>query len=172
MHDRFIPQPDNRSRHTVIVDVAPGEVWPYVRHVDLSASKINRALFAARGLGRTNRGTDLIDFGFVVLADEPTRYLALGLIAKPWLPKERPVRIEDRDRWIGFEEPGYAKISWTFALKPVATGTEVSTETRITCTDDVSRRRFKRYWRLVGPFSGLTRREILKSIKHRSESSE
>jgi len=41
----------------------------------------------------------------------------------------------------------------------------VATETRIRCTDDASRRAFLRYWRVIRPFSGLIRMEMLRSIR-------
>jgi hypothetical protein len=37
--------------------------------------------------------------------------------------------------------------------------------------DDESRRRFRLYWLFIGPFSGLIRRKILRSIKHEAERS-
>jgi hypothetical protein len=48
-------------------------------------------------------------------------------------------------------------------------GSRVGTETRIAATDDTARRRFGRYWRLIGPFSSITRREMLAAIRRRAE---
>jgi hypothetical protein len=45
----------------------------------------------------------------------------------------------------------------------------VATETRIAATDSVAERRFGRYWRLIAPFSAITRREMLAAIKRRAE---
>jgi hypothetical protein len=45
----------------------------------------------------------------------------------------------------------------------------VSTETRVLCTDPGSRRAFRRYWRIVRPFSGLIRIEMLRSIRREAE---
>jgi hypothetical protein len=49
--------------------------------------------------------------------------------------------------------------------------TRLATETRVLCLDDESRRRFRLYWLFIGPFSGLIRRKILRSIKHEAERS-
>jgi len=38
----------------------------------------------------------------------------------------------------------------------------VTMETRVRCTDQNSRRRFRRYWLLVGPFSHLLRKTALR----------
>ena len=43
------------------------------------------------------------------------------------------------------------------------------TETRVYCLDEVSRKRFKLYWMLIRPFSGLIRREILQAVKRNAE---
>jgi hypothetical protein len=50
-----------------------------------------------------------------------------------------------------------------------AGGAAVSTETRVLCTDERSRRAFRRYWTLVRPFSGLTRIEMLRAIRREAE---
>lgn len=168
MHDRFIPEPDHSSRHTVTVDAAPREVWPALRGFDSSSSPIVRLLFTLRGMRDTYSMSGLERVGFRILAEVPERSLALGVIARPWRLDGGVIPVDSTAKWIDFEEPGYVKISWTFELTPTASrGTEISTETRVLCTDDASRRRFTRYWTLVGPFSGLIRRSMLRSISRR-----
>jgi hypothetical protein len=49
------------------------------------------------------------------------------------------------------------------------TVSRLTTETRILCTDDVSRRRFRWNRRLIGPFSGVLRNEALLQIKRHAE---
>ena len=46
----------------------------------------------------------------------------------------------------------------------------LSTETRIQCLDDHSRKRFRLYWGLIGPFSAWIRREMLRAVKKQVES--
>jgi hypothetical protein len=46
----------------------------------------------------------------------------------------------------------------------------LSTETRVHVADRVARRKFARYWRVVRPFSGLTRILLLRAAKRRAES--
>ena len=48
-------------------------------------------------------------------------------------------------------------------------GTRLSTETRVRCSEDASRRRFRLYWAVIAPFSGLIRREVLRTIRHEAE---
>lgn len=166
MHERFVPEPDRRSRHSVKVDAEPGEVWPALRAFDLSSSPIVRLLFTLRGMRGAYTFSALQRSGFRVLAEVPERSLALGVIARPWKLHGGVLAIDDASEWIAFDEPGYAKISWTFELVPTPSGgTEVSTETRVHCTDEASRKSFARYWMLVGPFSSLIRSEMLRKLR-------
>ena len=71
-----------------------------------------------------------------------------------------------------FAEPGYAKAAWNFRVTPGTGGRcMVTTETRVRCTDDASRRRFVLYWAVVGLFSGVVRKQGLKLIKRDAEGS-
>ena len=45
-----------------------------------------------------------------------------------------------------------------FKAAPAQDGALLTTETRMLATDEASRRRFARYWRLIRPASGLIRR--------------
>jgi hypothetical protein len=45
----------------------------------------------------------------------------------------------------------------------------ITTETRTAATDPASLRRFARYWLLVGPFSALIRRLLLRIVKSDAE---
>jgi hypothetical protein len=45
----------------------------------------------------------------------------------------------------------------------------LSTETRIAYFDSAARRKFRLYWTLVGPFSGLLRRVLLTGVQRRAE---
>jgi hypothetical protein len=45
----------------------------------------------------------------------------------------------------------------------------LATETRVLCLDDSSRRKFKLYWTLIAPFSGLIRNEALRVVKRAAE---
>jgi hypothetical protein len=49
-------------------------------------------------------------------------------------------------------------------------GETLATETRVWAADPSSRRRFRRYWLVIRPCSGLIRRVWLRAIKRRAES--
>jgi hypothetical protein len=68
-----------------------------------------------------------------------------------------------------WSQPGWIKVAMEFRLERTPAGTRLSTETRILATDPCTRRRFAAYWFFVRPFSGLIRRELLRTIARRSE---
>ena len=61
------------------------------------------------------------------------------------------------------------RVATAFTATPNGDGCRVCTETRIAATDDTARRRFGRYWRVIGPFSSITRREMLAAIRRGAE---
>lgn len=168
--DDALPRWDVRQLHATRVRSTPERVYEAVRRLDLARSRRSRVLFAARGLRSGGRITlsDLLARGFVLLAEDPPRELVLGLIARPWTPLGG-VRRLDADGFRRFDQPGYARIGWSFLIEPDGVGSRLVTETRVRCTDARSRRRFRTYWRLVGPFSGVIRREALAIIKADAE---
>jgi hypothetical protein len=168
-HSSFLPSFDRRSHHSIQIAAAPKDVWPHVRHIDFNTSPIARGLLALRGMGRVKGPGDLEELGFSLLGEDAPHDLTFGLIGKFWTA-DGNLRRFGPSEFEGFDEPGYAKAIWSFRLAedgPAAT--RLTTETRVLCTDEESRRLFKRYWLVVGPFSGLIRRELLRSIRRLSE---
>ena len=133
----------------LIDDVLP--VWDVrTRHsieVSASAERVWRALHEAD------------------LAGTPWVRALLLLRALPGrlrLPRSRPAE--------AFDQPGYAKVVWSFRLEATGDGrTQLWTETRVRCLDPDSERRFRRYWRVGGPFSGLIRLAMLRAVKREAE---
>lgn len=160
--------PQFRERHETHVAAAPSVVAGAVRRLDLSASRTVRLLFLLRGLPRASLALDgLLRIGFVELEDEPSA-LRLGLIGRFW-NRRGALRRVDPATFAAFDEPGFAKAVWSFEWQPEADGTGLVTETTVRCTDETSRRRFARYWRVVKPFSGWIRRRALAAIRSDAE---
>jgi hypothetical protein len=106
---------------------------------------------------------------WVLLAREPERELTLGLIGKFWQTDMgfRPMR--DREQFIAFDEPDYAKIVTTFRMEDIPGGTALYTQTRVHTTDEAAARKFNRYWRVIRPGAGFTVRSMLNAVKRRAE---
>ena len=172
--DRFLPRFDAVEHHEIRIDAPVAAAWAAARDLDLARSPVVAALLAVRGIPgllagkRTiprHVGLDaIVSNGFVVLAEDPPHELVLGVVGRFWLPTSGIHRVT-ADEFEGFDEPGFAKGVWNFTVR--ADGPDrsvVTTETRVHCTDATARRRFLRYWRLIGPFSALIRILLLRSI--------
>jgi hypothetical protein len=180
--DRFLPKYDEIEHHEVHVDAPVERTYRAVKELDLARSPVVLALLAVRGIPtlftgavkpRLRLGLDeVFQSGFVVLGEEPDRELVLGIVGKFWQLTSGVNRIQ-ADEFIGFDEPGFAKAAWNFVVAdgPVG-GSTVVTQTRVKCTDEDARRKFGWYWRLVGPFSALIRRELLRTIRQDAEARE
>lgn len=107
--------------------------------------------------------------GFILLVDNAPEELVLGLVGKFWT-LSGSIQKMSAGEFTAFNSPGYTKAVWNFCLRRLPDGrTLLSMKTRVTCTDDVSRKKFRRYWFFVRPFSGLIRKEALRIIQHNAE---
>lgn len=178
--DRFLPDYDVVEHHEVDVDAAADRAYQAVKELDLARSPVVLALLFARGLPHLFGGAvkpkrrigldELVDSGFVVLGEEPGRELVLGIVGKFWQPSSGVHRIEPHE-FVSFDEPGFARAAWNVVVSERPGGkSRVATETRVAATDDEARRNFARYWWLIGRFSALIRRVMLRGIKRDAES--
>lgn len=177
--DRFLPRPEIAERHRIRVGAPTELTWAAAREVDLGRSRLVRAIFRGREL--MMRGTrapeqapqpflqQVLDLGWVVLAEEPGHGMVLGAVTRPW---ESEVRFEgvSPERFLEFSEPRYVKIAWTLEVDPLGPEeSEFLTETRAAATDAYARERFRRYWAVVSPGVLLIRRAMIRQVKAEAE---
>ena len=163
--DRHLPAYDVVMRHQMHVGASAPDAWAALQRADLGGSWMTRALLTLRGLrpraGLTLGG--LARAGFMPLGERPGREVAFGLVGRFWTPSGGRVTVAPAD-FRDFARPGYAKAVWTFAVEDDAPGVRLVTETRVACTDAASRRRFRLYWLVVRPFSGVIRQAMLRAV--------
>jgi hypothetical protein len=178
--DEFLPKFDVFERHQIDIRASSEQVYATVRELDMSNSILIRGFFRLRGLPtlfssrkKSQQGLGLkleglLQSGLVLLSENSPQELALGLAGKFWTTSGCIQRL-DATGFQNFTAPGYAKAVWNFSLSPLRDGmTRLSTETRVLCLDETSRRRFRFYWLFIQPFSGLVRREALRAIKQQT----
>jgi hypothetical protein len=180
--DDYLLKYDVAARYQSNVQAPVAHVYQIVRRMDMSESAFIRLLFRLRefpaiskprdshpGLGLTL--DELLRSGFILLAEDAPREILLGVVGKFWTSSGCIQRL-DADGFRAFEERGFAKAVWNFSLSEREMGlTNLATETRVRCLDDESRRRFRLYWTLIGPFSGLIRKEALRIVRQQAEAS-
>jgi hypothetical protein len=153
--DAFLPHYDFSTRHEVAVSAEAAGVDRALREVTYGETPLVRGLLFARGLG-IRRAEERVLATMVpratVLEDVPGEGMVLTLSGQFW-----------RLRGRGKDRPATAVID--FRALPGS----LSTETRVHIPDPVSRRKFARYWRVIRPFSGLIRTQVLHAAKRRAE---
>jgi len=170
--DQVMPVHDRREVHRVETDAPADAVWDAVRDLRGEELRVMSALMGLRTLGRNRKDssrTVLESFrrmGFRVVAEEPGSELVIAGIGRFWTPSGGLRRVESAEYFTEFAEPNYAKVAFNFRFEDGV----LSTETRIAGTDAHARRRFKLYWLLVRPGSGLIRREWLRAIARQARS--
>jgi hypothetical protein len=170
--DEVMPVYDRREVHRRATAAPPPALWDAVHDLKGGELRLMRALMGLRTLGRGGGDEDRTVFegfrgmGFREVAERPGEELVIAGIGRFWKPSGGLRRVEGREQFTDFAEPGFAKVAFNFRL----TGGELSTETRIAGTDAQARRRFGLYWLLIRPGSGLIRREWLGAIARRAES--
>jgi hypothetical protein len=171
--DEFLPAYDFSERHETTVRASAAKVYAAVSEAELTDSWIIWSLFALRGLGWSNRSKkltlrEMTGSGFAILGETPNEEILLGLAGKFWTLTGNLQKI-DAGNFKAFEEKGFAKAVWNFAVEEKAGETLLKTETRIRCLDEDSRQSFALYWTLVKPFSGVIREEMLRLIREKAE---
>jgi hypothetical protein len=181
--EEIVPEYDFGEVHAVRLCAPPGEALRAVKLVGLGEMPLVRVLFTVRSVpayvvgkrGLPSAGKDplygqMLEFGFVSIGEEPGRELVVGGIGQMFRASGgRTPIFRDVSEFVAFREPGYAKVAMNFSARPLESGSELRTETRVVATDAASRRRFGRYWRLIQPGSALVRRGWLAAAKRRAE---
>lgn len=190
--DELMPRYDVVERHSIRVRAAPALVYAAIREADLADAPITRILLALRALPaavfvlvrnpraaladwrerRRNRGVRLEAFeraGFRVVAERPPKELVIGLLGRFWTPRGGLCAGVSAEAFRAEPPTGTALAGWNFSVRPAPEGgSELRTETRVWCAPD-ARRRFRLYWLVVRPGSGLIRRAMLRSIRRKAE---
>ena len=173
--DQLMPRFDEVERHELVVRAPVAAVYAAIARTDFADWWVIRALLGLRALPSVVRGRKRRSRGpltlatmgardFVALGERAPHELALGVVGRFWTPTGGLVRL-DADGFRSFDRPGYAKAVWNFTVEDRGDGAaRLATETRIWCLDRASRRRFRLYWLVVRPFSGLMRIVMLRAI--------
>ena len=178
----FAPTPDASEIHRIKIAAPPQVVYRVLWTADLGRSPLVKMLLALRSLptlfstrAKGSSGQELtlqafIDAGFGRLAEEPEREIVLGVSGRFWRPTGN---LEPFARE-AFSRPvprGMAQAVWNFSVLPAGDrGSILTTETRVTCGDTASRFKFRLYWLVIKPLSGLIRVIMLRAVRHAAES--
>jgi hypothetical protein len=168
--DDFLPAYEFVERHSLAIDAPPERIDVAFRSVSVADMPVARALFFIRRLGRPygDATTPFVSIGppTVVLDDVPGQGIVLGLTGQFWkLRGDRdPARPGTADEFFQYARADTCKAVIDFRVA----ASSLSTETRVHVADPAARRKFRRYWRVIRPFSGLTRIAFLRAARRRA----
>jgi hypothetical protein len=153
--DEVMPVYEFSERHRVSIDASPERIDRALRELTFADLPLVRALFRLRGRRLRGGVVPAITQIARVLEDVPGEGLVFILRGQFWRFRGWPAD----DGGPGAEALG--------DLRVVPGG--LTTETRVHVGDPTARRKFRRYWLLIRPFSGLIRILILRAAKRRAE---
>jgi hypothetical protein len=114
----------------------------------------------------------LLASGFIPLAEEENHELVIGGIGQFWKLWSGcfPI-ISNTQEFLSFNSPNYAKAAINFYLHQNHGDdyVKVSTETRFYVLDQITLKKFARYWLLIHTYSAFSIRMWLRAIRHRLE---
>ena len=176
--DEFLPNHDFSAAFETRINAPASVVYQSLLRSDFSELWLVRVLMTIRSGKRLPRNRVPGDLrqrlqgtGFVILSEVPNEEIVTGVAGRFWRPDGgRCMELTAKD-FAAFSPSGFAKAVWNFKLRADSTGSTVlSTETRVKCFGSAAFWKFRLYWTLVGPFSGLMRKAILKQVKTDTES--
>ena len=136
------------NRHLISVAALPDRVYAAALNLSLRELPIVRLLFSLRGIPYAKHMTVREFF-----STPPFRFL-----------DEAP----PREVVFGIDVPGLRAVG-NFRVDAVPSGSVLRTETWVETFSPRARRLFRVYWAVIGPFSGLIRRILLRAAKRRAE---
>lgn len=170
--DEFIPIFDFSERHQTLVPAPKEVVRRAADEWQPRESLLWRVLFRLRGLGRIEsslRGWAEAE-GFLCLAEHHDEVL-YGQAGRFWALNERGALVSPRtvEEFRAFNDPRYAIAIMNLRVEALSPNrTRLYTETRVHALGPQARWRFRLYWLLIRPFSGLLRRAMLDGVKRRA----
>jgi len=172
--DDFMPSYSFYEFHETHVSAPPEAVVAAMHRVGLADLPAAVFLMRVRGMAAGHRETgeipreSLLDLmarpetGFLVLdASDPREFVGgmVGLATAPKPPIHTP------EQFLAFRDPDGIRVAFNLHVSEAAGGgTRLTSETRVVCNGDASRRLFAGYWRVIYPGSAIIRRVWLDAI--------
>jgi hypothetical protein len=173
--EEWLPRYGFSASYSILVHASNEKTYVALRGAKFSALLLVRVLMRMRGYD-VSRATIPESNAwpnerspFLELAAIPPHEVVLGITGRFWTPDGGIVRGLTPAQFVDFHREGYAKAVWNFSLAPTYGGTQLRTESRVQTFGRSATLKFRAYWLLVGPFSGLIRRAMLREVRRLAE---
>src|SRR6266540_3148161 len=170
--DDFLPVYDVSDEVATVVDADSETVWEALMNVDLLdvGKRVPLAGVLEALRLRELAGMPAEQGGWILLGERPGEEIGLGLVGKFWRPVIQYEHV-GADRFLDFDEPGYAKTVYDLSVRPLPDGTSIlSGLMRTATTDEHARRWFRRYWTFgVGSGAHVLVHALLETVRDTAE---
>lgn len=176
--DRLMPVCDVRRVQHTAVGAPADATFAAIDRLDFRRDRLVAAVSAVRLLPERIRqrrrpvaaAEDYDRFAamWTTLGEQPGTQKVLGLVGAFWNQDAGLIEVAAKD-FAAFDRPGYGKVALGYLVTPYGSGSILTAETRVALTDDEARRRFRRYWTVVGPGAWFTMARALRLIKADAE---
>lgn len=170
--DAWLPDPQVRGHHRRRARARPAELWRAAQEVTVSDARVlGRAVrWRIPGTSADTSFRDLLcSYPFAVLA-EGNRWSVSGLCGRLWTLRRDYPRLEGPDDFLGWSEPGTARVLIAHWVEPDRDGrAALCNESRISPVDAAAAARLRALWALVGGLERLVGGEALSVAARRAE---
>ena len=182
--DGLNPDREFTDEISVTVSATPAAIFDAAMRVTANDMPVAKALgtlryLPGRLLGRKRASSDaapfiqtLLDNGTVILADEPEHELVFGSAGKyHQLLDQEPRPFKTADDYHAFHHADYQQLVMSLRVTPTSTPglNQLVLEHRTHPLSEESRRKFRRYWRVIRPPGAFVTKQLLGAIKRRAE---
>jgi hypothetical protein len=161
--DDWMPAYDVAARYERVIEAPLARVWQACLDSRPDRNFLVRLLFALRRFSFRREPDrplqeNLSRSGFLLLEQCDCQEIVRGVAGRFWALSGGVVRLESPEAWRSFAVEGSARSAMCMRVEAAGKAqTRVITETRVQTFGPQARRSFRRYWWLIGPFSGLIR---------------
>jgi len=161
----LFPVSDARLAHEAVVACGPERAVEVFLASPAAPGRGVAFLLRLRGLqSETTVQAFFKGLGFDAVVDTPTE-VVLAAAGKPWTRRGGIVPLASA-------RAGDVRVAFGVRAEPALEGSLLVSETRVSAVDDDARRKFRRYWRVVGPFAALIRRRWLRAAVAAAQTSD
>jgi hypothetical protein len=163
--DRWVPDPQIRTRHRRVSAASPDDLWAAANAVRLEQTgtigRVVRWRIPGVPWNQTFAGM-LAGDPFTVLDSGP-RHAVSGLCGRIWTVARDYPELDGPDAFLAWDAPRTVKVIIAHWVEPDpdSGGTAIVSEGRVAPTDKVASARLRALWIVVGPFERLIGAEPL-----------
>ena len=169
--DEILPHYDVSASYSIRIKSNPEKIFSILSQ-GVPTGTITRLLMLLRGVPRLLQKTapgPVPEEAFYRLKELKNREVVIGIVGQFWKPVSCPLPIHSLQEFLDFQKNGYCKAALNLRILPQESGEcIVKTETRVLGYGS-AKEHFRQYWQLIGPFSGMIRKEILRKIRKKAE---